>query len=132
MRYLVAVVTLLLGCLPISAGERAPNIVVILADDLGWFDVGFSVKLLLMVAVGGFADVWGVLFGEEIDCSRREKAIAIEEAGFALDYFEARHAETLLRVEHLREGPIRLLAAARLGSTLDQIPCHSVGDAGEA
>ncbi|MFH1345533.1 MAG: branched-chain amino acid ABC transporter permease [Pseudomonadota bacterium] len=29
----------------------------------GPFDVGFSVKLLLMVAVGGFADVWGVLFG---------------------------------------------------------------------
>lgn len=27
------------------------------------FDVGFSVKLLLMVAIGGFADVWGVLFG---------------------------------------------------------------------
>ena len=29
----------------------------------GPFDVGFSVRLLLMVAVGGFADVWGVLFG---------------------------------------------------------------------
>jgi branched-chain amino acid transport system permease protein len=29
----------------------------------GPFDVGFSVKLLLMVAVGGFADVWGILFG---------------------------------------------------------------------
>lgn len=27
------------------------------------FDVGFSVKLLLMVAVGGFANIWGVLFG---------------------------------------------------------------------
>src|SRR5579883_127122 len=29
----------------------------------GPFDVGFSVKLLLMVAIGGFADVWGVVFG---------------------------------------------------------------------
>lgn len=29
----------------------------------GPFDVGFSVRLLLMVAVGGFANVWGVLFG---------------------------------------------------------------------
>lgn len=29
----------------------------------GPFDVGFSVKLLLMVAIGGFADIWGVLFG---------------------------------------------------------------------
>lgn len=29
----------------------------------GPFDVGFSIKLLLMVAIGGFADVWGVLLG---------------------------------------------------------------------
>jgi pantoate--beta-alanine ligase len=43
--------------------------------------------------------------------------IAIEEAGFAVDYFEARHAETLTRVETLGDGPIRLLAAARLGKT---------------
>jgi pantoate--beta-alanine ligase len=43
--------------------------------------------------------------------------IAIEEAGFAVDYFEARHAETLARVEALSNGPIRLLAAARLGKT---------------
>jgi branched-chain amino acid transport system permease protein len=27
------------------------------------FDVGFSIKLLLMVAIGGFARIWGVLFG---------------------------------------------------------------------
>jgi len=27
------------------------------------FDVGFSIKLLVMVAIGGFARVWGVLFG---------------------------------------------------------------------
>jgi branched-chain amino acid transport system permease protein len=29
----------------------------------GPFDIGFSIRLLLMVAIGGFADVWGVLFG---------------------------------------------------------------------
>lgn len=29
----------------------------------GPFDVGFSVRLLLMVALGGFAGTWGVLFG---------------------------------------------------------------------
>jgi branched-chain amino acid transport system permease protein len=29
----------------------------------GPFDVGFSVRLLLMVAVGGFANIWGVLLG---------------------------------------------------------------------
>lgn len=27
------------------------------------FDVGFSIKLLVMVAIGGFARIWGVLFG---------------------------------------------------------------------
>jgi branched-chain amino acid transport system permease protein len=29
----------------------------------GPFDVGFSIRLLLIVAVGGFANIWGVLFG---------------------------------------------------------------------
>jgi branched-chain amino acid transport system permease protein len=29
----------------------------------GPFDVGFSIRLLLMVAVGGFASIWGVVFG---------------------------------------------------------------------
>jgi pantoate--beta-alanine ligase len=46
-----------------------------------------------------------------------EGSIAIEEAGFAVDYFEARHADTLGRVETFADGPIRLLAAARLGKT---------------
>jgi len=41
----------------------------------------------------------------------------IEAAGFAVDYFEARHAETLRRVETLADGPLRLLVAARLGKT---------------
>jgi branched-chain amino acid transport system permease protein len=29
----------------------------------GPFDVGFSIRLLLMVAVGGFSSIWGVVFG---------------------------------------------------------------------
>jgi branched-chain amino acid transport system permease protein len=29
----------------------------------GPFDVGFSIRLLLIVAVGGFASIWGALFG---------------------------------------------------------------------
>lgn len=29
----------------------------------GPFDVGFSIRLLVMVAIGGFANIWGVLFG---------------------------------------------------------------------
>jgi pantoate--beta-alanine ligase len=43
--------------------------------------------------------------------------LAIQAAGFAVDYFEARHAETLRRVETVEDGPLRLLVAARLGKT---------------
>ena len=38
-------------------------------------------------------------------------------AGFVLDYFEARHAETLAPLASLKDGPIRLLVAARIGDT---------------
>jgi pantoate--beta-alanine ligase len=55
--------------------------------------------------------------GEPIAKVMSEGWIAIEAAGFAVDYFEARHAETLARVEALGDGPIRLLGAARLGKT---------------
>ena len=41
----------------------------------------------------------------------------IEAAGFAVDYLEARNAETLARAETLVDGPLRLLVAARLGKT---------------
>lgn len=41
----------------------------------------------------------------------------LETAGFAVDYVEARHAETLAPVASVAEGPLRLLAAARLGTT---------------
>lgn len=49
---------------------------------------------------------------------------AIITAGFELDYLEARHAETLAPVASLADGPIRLILAARVGSTrlLDNIP----------
>ena len=41
----------------------------------------------------------------------------ISDAGFTLDYFEARHAETLQPVTSLKAGPVRLLVAARIGTT---------------
>jgi pantoate--beta-alanine ligase len=41
----------------------------------------------------------------------------IAAAGFALDYFEARHAATLAPVASMKEGPVRLLVAAKLGTT---------------
>ena len=42
---------------------------------------------------------------------------AITRAGFALDYLEARHAETLAPIGSPKDGPVRLLVAARLGAT---------------
>lgn len=41
----------------------------------------------------------------------------ITRAGFALDYLEARHAETLAPVTSAKREPIRLLVAARIGRT---------------
>ncbi|HWZ09924.1 MAG TPA: pantoate--beta-alanine ligase, partial [Xanthobacteraceae bacterium] len=36
---------------------------------------------------------------------------------FILDYLEARHAETLAPVNSHKDGPIRLLVAAKIGKT---------------
>jgi pantoate--beta-alanine ligase len=49
---------------------------------------------------------------------------AIAKAGFAVDYLEARRADTLEPVGTTGDGAIRLLAAARLGTTrlIDNIP----------
>jgi pantoate--beta-alanine ligase len=41
----------------------------------------------------------------------------ISAAGFALDYFEARHAETLAPLTSMKDGPVRILVAAKLGTT---------------
>ena len=42
---------------------------------------------------------------------------AIERGGFALDYLEARRADTLEPISSVKDGPIRLLVAARIGKT---------------
>jgi pantoate--beta-alanine ligase len=55
--------------------------------------------------------------GEPIARVMSEGWLAIEAAGFAVDYFEARHADTLRRIEAAQDGPLRLLVAARLGKT---------------
>jgi pantoate--beta-alanine ligase len=55
--------------------------------------------------------------GEPIARVVAEGWIEIEAAGFAVDYLEARHAESLARAEMLADGPLRLLVAARLGKT---------------
>lgn len=41
----------------------------------------------------------------------------LSRAGFAVDYLEARNAETLAPLGSLKDGPIRLLVAAKLGRT---------------
>lgn len=55
--------------------------------------------------------------GEKIDRVLNVGRIEVDLAGFGLDYLEARHALTLAPVTSLKEGPIRLLIAARLGKT---------------
>jgi pantoate--beta-alanine ligase len=81
-------------------------------------------------------DVAATLYRVLTDCARRvgnnehlarvldEGSAAIESAGLMLDYLEARHTDTLTKVETLADGPIRLLVAARLGATrlIDNVP----------
>jgi pantoate--beta-alanine ligase len=55
--------------------------------------------------------------GEPIAAALAAGEAMISSAGFALDYLEARHAETLAPIGGLKEGPIRMLVAARLGTT---------------
>lgn len=55
--------------------------------------------------------------GEPIEMVLEEGAGEIIRAGFALDYLEARHAVTLKPIASLKDGPIRLLVAAKIGKT---------------
>ena len=55
--------------------------------------------------------------GEKIDRVLNVGRIEIDLAGFILDYLEARHALTLMPIESPKDGPVRLLVAAKLGKT---------------
>jgi pantoate--beta-alanine ligase len=55
--------------------------------------------------------------GSDVEAAMTGGAELITEAGFALDYFEARHAETLASIKSATEGPIRILVAATIGKT---------------
>lgn len=55
----------------------------------------------------------GAPIADTLDAARR----MVTEAGFVLDYLEARHAATLAPVSRREDGPLRLLVAARLGAT---------------
>jgi pantoate--beta-alanine ligase len=62
--------------------------------------------------------------GEPIAPAMAGGAEMIERAGFKLDYYEVRQAETLAEVTSRKDGPLRILVAAKLGSTrlIDNIP----------
>ncbi|TAK49188.1 MAG: pantoate--beta-alanine ligase [Xanthobacteraceae bacterium] len=55
--------------------------------------------------------------GEAVAATLEDGRRAVVEAGFALDYLEARHAESLAPLASLGDGPARLLVAAKIGHT---------------
>jgi pantoate--beta-alanine ligase len=55
--------------------------------------------------------------GDNTEAAMAGGAEMIEGAGFALDYFEVRHAETLAPIASLKDGPMRILVAAKIGKT---------------
>jgi pantoate--beta-alanine ligase len=55
--------------------------------------------------------------GEPVSAAMAAGAAMITGAGFTLDYFEVRHAETLAKVASATEGPMRILVAATIGKT---------------
>ena len=55
--------------------------------------------------------------GDDIEAAIAGGAELITDAGFVLDYFEARHAETLAPIASVKDGPVRILVAARIGKT---------------
>jgi len=55
--------------------------------------------------------------GEEIEAAMAAGSVIITAAGFELDYFELRHADTLAPVSALEDGPLRILVAAKIGAT---------------
>ena len=55
--------------------------------------------------------------GEDFAAAMATGREQIAAAGFALDYFEARHAGTLAPIASMKDGPVRILVAAKLGTT---------------
>ncbi len=55
--------------------------------------------------------------GDDVTAAMAAGADMITAAGFTLDYFELRHAETMAPIASVKDGPMRILVAAKLGST---------------
>lgn len=58
-----------------------------------------------------------IVSGVAVDAAVAKAQATLAAAGFAVDYVAARHAETLAPLVSAADGPIRLLVAARLGTT---------------
>jgi pantoate--beta-alanine ligase len=59
----------------------------------------------------------GIAAGQSVSALLAKSREAITRAGFAIDYLEARHAQTLAPAISLQDGPLRLLVAAKIGKT---------------
>jgi pantoate--beta-alanine ligase len=55
--------------------------------------------------------------GDDIEAAMAGGAEMVTGAGFTVDYFELRHAETLAPIASVGEGPLRILVAAKIGQT---------------
>ena len=54
--------------------------------------------------------------GDDIKAAIAGGAELVTKAGFVLDYFEARHADTLAPIASVKDGPVRILVAAKIGT----------------
>jgi len=55
--------------------------------------------------------------GDDIEAAMAGGVEMVTGAGFAVDYFELRHAETLAPTAFVGDGPLRILVAAKIGQT---------------
>jgi pantoate--beta-alanine ligase len=55
--------------------------------------------------------------GDGIEAAMAGGVEQITGAGFTVDYFEVRHAETLAPAGSINDGPLRILVAAKIGKT---------------
>ena len=54
---------------------------------------------------------------DDVNIAQADAVKTIAAAGFTVDYFETRHAETLAPVTSIKDGPLRILVAAKIGTT---------------
>src|SRR3954467_9643479 len=55
--------------------------------------------------------------GDDLAAAMAGGSELVAAAGFRLDYFEVRHADTLAPITSVKDGPMRILVAAQIGTT---------------